>query len=598
MKMTKEEIAWDLSKLFSGPNDPKIDKLIENSKNQVIQFIKDYKGKIKPPEFSASDLNKLFQRQEEFEANLDELLTFAHILYDADMQIIEHEALNNKTTDFLTDVNKKLTFLELEVGKFVFEKKDLLNDPALQNYRHYLEKIARAYPHLLSEVEEQLIVEKDQYGVSQWSQLQGKWLNTRQFHVMVEGEEKILSYGEAYILLSHPDRETRISADKSIYETLGKDEYIFSTALRNICGDWMKTVERRKYDNALHHSLIFNDTSQEIIESLMKTVEENAHVYQRYLKLKANLLKLPRLNYADVLAPLLEMPDKKYSWDETKKLILDAYKSFDNEFAEIAVDMYEKRHIDASIRMGKRNGAYCAGWYKGKSAFILMNFAGQIGEIYTLAHEFGHAIHGYLAMDKQTYLNLHPGYTTAECASTFCELLCTDLLLETSDSDSFKKAILAHVLDDAGMAAFQVSARYWFEESMYNALKNNEYLDGQTISKLWVAGRDKIYGDSIDFFDELIWEWTMKPHYYQVGLRFYNYPYVYAQLFVYALYQIYKTEGKDFAPKFKKLLASGGSVSPKELGKIVGLDITKPEFWKLGIKQYEDFVNQLEKLMS
>ena len=596
--MTKEEIAWDLNKLFTGPDDPKIEKLIENSKNQVEQFIKDYKGKIKTPEFSASELSKLFQRQEEFEANLDELLTFAHILYDADMQITEHEALNNKTIEFITDVNKKLTFLELEVGKFVFENKNLLNDPTLQNYKHYLEKIARAYPHLLSEVEEQLILEKDQYGVRQWSQLQGKWLNTRQFHVMVEGEEKILSYGEAYILLSHPDRATRISADKSIYETLGKDEYIFSTALRNICGDWMKTVERRKYDNAMHHSLIVNDAEQEIIESLMKTVEENAHVYQRYLKLKAKLLNLPRLNYADVLAPLLEMPDKKYSWDESKKLILKTFEGFDKEFVEIATDMFDKRHIDASIRMGKRNGAYCASWYKGKSAFILMNFAGQIGEIYTLAHELGHSIHDYLATDKQTYLNLHPGYTTAECASTFCELLCTDLLLETSESDSFKKAVLAHVLDDAGMAAFQVSARYWFEEGMYNALKNNEYLDGQTISKLWVAGRDKIYGDSIDFFDELIWEWTMKSHYYRVGFRFYNYPYVYAQLFVYALYQVYKTEGKDFAPKFKKLLASGGSVSPKELAKLVGLDITKPEFWELGIKQYEDFVNQLEQLMS
>ena len=598
MKMTKEEIAWDLSKLFTGPTDPKIEQIIENSKKQVEQFIKNYKGKIKPPEFHASDLSKLFQAQEEFDANLDELLTFAHILYDADMQITEHEALKNKVMEFLTDVNKKLTFLELEVGKFVFENKNLLNDPALQNYRHYLEKITRFYPHLLSEVEEQLILEKDQYGVSQWSQLQGKWLNTRQFHVMVEGEEKILSYGEAYILLSHPDRETRISADKSIYSTLAKDEYIFSTALRNICGDWMKIVERRKYNDALHHSLIVNDTEHVIIKSLMKTLEENAHIYQRYLKLKAKLLKLPKLNYADVLAPLLETPDKKYSWDDTKKLILEAFEGFDSEFAEIAVDMFKKRHIDASIRMGKRNGAYCASWYKGKSAFILLNFAGQIGEIYTLAHELGHSIHDYLATDKQTYLNLHPGYTTAECASTFCELLMTDFLLETSDSDSFKKAVLAHVLDDSGMAAFQVSARYWFEESMYKALKNNEYLDGKTISKLWVAGRDKIYGDSIDFFDELKWEWTMKSHYYRVGFRFYNYPYVYAQLFVYALYQIYKTEGKNFAPKFKKLLASGGSVSPKELGKIVGLDITKPEFWKLGIKQYEDFVNQLEKLIK
>ncbi|MFX1601696.1 MAG: M3 family metallopeptidase, partial [Promethearchaeota archaeon] len=168
-------------------------------------------------------------------------------------------------------------------------------------------------------------------------------------------------------------------------------------------------------------------------------------------------------------------------------------------------------------------------------------------------------------------------------------------LLKTSDS-GFKKAILAHVLDEAGMTVFQVSARYWFEWNLYNALKNNEYLDGQTISKYWVAGRDKIYGNSIDFFDELIWEWTMKPHYFRVGFRFYNYPYVYAQLFVYALYQVYKKEGKKFVPKYKKLLAAGGSVSPKELAKSVGLDITKKDFWKLGIKQYEDFVNELEKL--
>jgi len=415
---------------------------------------------------------------------------------------------------------------------------------------------------------------------------------------MVEGIEKMLSYGEINALLRHPDRETRNSADRSIYGTLGKDEYIFSTALRNICSDWMKTVERRKYNNALHHSLIVNDTEQEIIESLMKTVEENADVYRRYLKLKAKLLNVPKLNYADVLAPLLEMPEKKYSWNETKKIILEAYQNFDSEFATYATDMFEKRHIDASIRMGKRNGAYCASWYKGRSAFILLNFAGQMGEIYTLAHELGHAIHDYLAADKQTYLNLHPGYTTAECASIFGELLMTDFLLETSDSVDFKKAILAHVLDDAGMAVFQVSARYWFEEKMYNAIKNNEYLDGQNISKYWVAGRDKIYGDSIDFFDELIWEWTMKPHYFRVGFRFYNYPYVYAQLFVYALYQIYKTEGKEFAPKFKKLLASGGSVSPKELARSVGLDITKKDFWKLGIKQYEDFVNELEKLTN
>jgi oligoendopeptidase F len=174
----------------------------------------------------------------------------------------------------------------------------------------------------------------------------------------------------------------------------------------------------------------------------------------------------------------------------------------------------------------------------------------------------------------------------------------TDHLLTKAESSKEKIAILAHILDEAGITIFQVSARVWFEQSLYNAVEKGENLDGKTISKYWCAGRDKIYGDSVEWFDEMIWEWTMKPHYYFPNNRFYNYPYVYAQLFVYALYQIYKKEGKDFVPKFRKILSSGGSLSPKDLGKIIGLDITKPDFWQLGIKQYEEFVNELEKLIE
>ena len=596
--MTEKEIAWDLTEMYSSHEDPKIEESIKRLSKTVEEFINDYKGKIKSPEFTAQDLLRLFQKQEMFEAEMDELLTYAYLLYDANMQIADSEALKNKVDEFSTDAYKKIAFLELEVRKYVYDNEQLIDDSSLQNYKHYLEKIRRTYPHLLSEIEEQLVLEKDQFGIREWSKLQGKWLNTREFKVMVEGKEKILSYGEANSLLSHPDRDTRISADKSIYSTLGKDEYIFSTALRNICADWIKISTRRKFDSPLHRSLIINDTTQEIIDSLMKTIEENANVYRRYMRLKAKLLNLPKLNYADVLAPLMEASEKKYSWQESKELILEAYNNFGESFVRYAKEMFEKNHIDGSIRKGKRNGAYCASWYKGKTAFVLMSFAEQMREVYTLAHELGHVIHFYLASHEQTYLNTHPGYTVAETASTFCELLLTDLLLEKSESDTEKKAILAHVLDEAGMAVFQVSARFWFEQNLYDAIKRGEFLDGQTISKYWVAGRDKIYGDSVDFFDELIWEWTMKPHYFRIGLRFYNYPYVYAQLFVYALYQTYKKEGKEFVPKFTKLLSSGGSLSPVEMGKIVGLDITKPDFWKLGIKQYEDFVNQLEQLMS
>ncbi len=596
--MTEKEIAWDLTEIFSGSDDPKITATMDNLLKKADGFINAYKGKIITLDFNSQKLLELFKKQEEFQADLAELNLYTNRLYSGNMTIPESEALKNRVEDFGTKISKDLAFLELDTAKFVNDNPDLVNDPILSNYKHILETIQRAFPHYLSEVEEQLILEKDQYGIRAWSNLQSKWLNTRKIVVNVEGKEKELSYGEANALLTHPDRNTRISANKSTYGLLEKEEYVFSSALRSVCGDWVKNSQRRKYDTPMHNSLIVNDTNQEIIDNLMKTIEEGVEVYRKYLSLKAKTLDLPKLNCADVRAPLPMAPHKKYSWEEAKQLAIQAYEKFDPEFAKIVKDMFTRNHIDASPRKGKRNGANCASWYKGKSAYILMTYTGEINEIFTLIHELGHAIHDYLAIAEQTYFNIHPGYTVAETASTFGELLMTDLLLEKAESDEEKMAILAHVLDDAGQAAFQVSARVWFEQDLYKAIESGENLDGKTISKFWCAGRDKIYGDSVEWFDEMDWEWTMKPHYFIPNFRFYNYPYVYAQLFVYALYKTYKQEGKEFVPKFKKILAAGGSLSPEDLGKTVGLDVTKKDFWKLGIKQYEDFVNQLEKLMN
>ena len=596
--MTAKEIKWDFSELFSGYDDPKIQELMESLDKNADQFVTEYKGKIGTKNFNVEDLNTLFTKLEDFSSRAGELQLFATNSFNANMTLPETQALNNMFREFQTKISKKLAFIDLEIGKYVYENKKIISNPTLSNYKHHLETIYREFPHLLSEIEEQIIIEKDQHGIRAWSQLQGAWLNTREFKVNVEGEEKILSYGEANNLLPHSDRNTRISANKSIYGLLGKDEEIFTSALRNICADWVKNSKRRKYDSPLHDSLIANDTTQEIIDNLMKTIEESVGVYQRYLKIKAKLLNLPKLTCADVIAPLLNVPHKKYEWEEAKKIIYEAFGRFDEPFVEFAKDMFARNHIDAGTRNGKRNGAYCADWYKGKSAFILLSFDGALRQVYTLTHELGHAIHVYLSAPNQTYINNNPGMTVAETASIFGELLMTDLLLEKAETKEEKMALIAHILDEAGQAAFQVSARFWFEQSLYDAIEKGEHLDGKTVSKYWCAGRDKIYGDSVEWFEEMEWEWTMKQHYFFPNFRFYNYPYVYAQLFVYALYQTYKKEGKSFVPKFKKLLSSGGSLSPEELGKIVGLDITKPDFWKLGIKQYEDFVNQLENLID
>ncbi|MHA1727855.1 MAG: M3 family metallopeptidase, partial [Promethearchaeota archaeon] len=512
MTEKETEIAWDLTEMFSGHEDPKITETLERLSKRADKFIKDYLGKINKTDFTPQKLLDLFKEQEAFQTDMAQLTLFSNKLYGANMILPENEALKNRVEEFVTKTSKKLAFLKLDAAKFVYENAEIIDNPILFDYKHYLEKFKRKYPHNLSEVEEQLILEKDQYGIKAWSSLQSKWLNTRKITVNIEGKAKELSYGEANALLTHPDKETRISANKSIYGLLGKEEYVFSSALRNICGDWVKNSKRRKYNSPMQNSLIVNDVTREIIDNLMKAVEKNVGVYRRYLQLKAKILKTPKLTCADIRAPLplsLSIAShKKYSWEEAKDLVIQAYKRFDPKFAEIVKDMFDRNHIDASPRKGKRNGANCASWFKGESAYILLTYTGELNEIFTLAHELGHAIHDYLSIREQTYFNFSPGYPVAETASTFGELLLTDLLLEKAGSKEEKMAILAHVLDDAGQAAFQVSARVWFEQSLYEALEKGENLDGKTISKYWCAGRDKIYGDSVEWFEEMNWEWT------------------------------------------------------------------------------------------
>lgn len=147
------------------------------------------------------------------------------------------------------------------------------------------------------------------------------------------------------------------------------------------------------------------------------------------------------------------------------------------------------------------------------------------------------------------------------------------------------------------MAAFQVTARFRFEQSLYKQITMGKFLDGAAISELWTQARDSIYGDAVDWLPEMQWEWTMKMHYYIPNYRYYNYPYVFAQLFVFALYRLYLEEGEAFVPKLKKLLAAGSSQSPAELAQDLGFDIHTVDFWKKGIAQAESFLAELEKTL-
>jgi oligoendopeptidase F len=229
---------------------------------------------------------------------------------------------------------------------------------------------------------------------------------------------------------------------------------------------------------------------------------------------------------------------------------------------------------------------------------MLQSFNGNVSDVFTQAHELGHAVHAYLGARTQKPSNFETGSCLAETGSVFGELLLAEQLLKNARTKTEKQAILATVLDRFFVVTFQVSARVFLEETLYDALNQGEVLDGEAIARLWVASRDMLYGDSVEWLDEMKWAWAVSPHYYMANYRFYNYPYVYAQLFVYALYQLFKEQGESFVPKLKALLAARGSRSPRELAAALGFDITKEEFWQRGMKQVEHFVDLLEETLA
>ena len=590
------DMNLNLSEIFESCEDPAIEKTFIQLEGMAGSLCKKHQGKI--TEYNASQLLRLLKEYEEYLVLSEDLRVFIGMNFYINMLDEKAQSLYNKSQNSSAMRRKKLAFIQLEISELVLKKEELIQDSILENYKHLLEEYKIQGKHRLSELEEQLVIEKDQFGVSAWSDLQSKWVSTREFEFDIDGKKEKFHIGEFAKYRINEDRKIRKIATEAVYAKLSEDGELYSFVLRNIFNDWVTISKRRKYKTPIDDSLISNEVTKEMLDSMFSTIEKSVGLYHRGLKILEKLLGVPKLANYDIDAPLPNVPIKKYQWNEGKKIIIEAFSKFDKEFAQIAKDMFSRNHIDAAPRKGKAGGAFCASWYGGKSAFILQSYNDTITSVQTTAHELGHAIHDYLMSSNQTILNCRNPAVTAETASFFAELLLIEHLLENAETKNEKIDILMNLVKRIGHVIFGLTPMYYFETKLYEAVENGIFLDYKTISSYWEKERTKIYSEYMEFPEKAISSWSSVPHYYIPNFRYYNYPYIFAQLFVYAIYQQYRKDKEQFIPKFKKILTAGGSLSPEDLGKIVGLDITKAEFWKLGMKQYEFFVLELEKLLD
>ena len=390
----------------------------------------------------------------------------------------------------------------------------------------------------------------------------------------------------------HEDPKVRREAMKLVDSEYEKNSMVITHIFNNIIKDYNVERKLRGYKSAISIRNTGNDLDDKAVASLHAVTKKSYPLVQRYYKLKKKILKLDDITLADIYAPMPQT-SKKYSWDEAKKIVLDSFKDFDQEFHDFAKVMFDEHRIDAPVEAKKRGGAFCSGSTPDIKPYVLVNFMGKPRDVMTLAHELGHAIHDFYAA-RQSLFNYFPILPLAETASVFSEMIVTDKLLKEETNKKERQALLTEKLEDIFATSHRQNMFSSFEHVVHDKITGS-ILSTDDLKSLYKEELTAMFGTSVTIPDEYEWEWSTIPHIFE--WPFYVYSYNFGNLLVMALYEQYKEAPETFPDKLKELLECGGSKSPKDILKIVKADITKEAFWEKSLTYIEGLLDELESTL-
>ncbi len=583
-----EDVAWDLGDLYDGPDDARIESDIAQAEADAAAFRERYHGKV--AELDAQALADAVAEHERIESSVVRPLTYAHLLFATNMADPTRGALVARLGEKAAALETQLLFFPLEWAAVPDDAADaVLADEALDHWRHHLLSARKFRPYLLTEPEEKVVTEKTVSGVGAWSRLYEEQLGA--LRVSLDGQE--VSLETAMARLYDTDRDVRRTAAEAITEALGPGLRTRTFVFNTILVDKSIDDRLRGYPTWISSRNLANETTDEAVEALIEATTSRYDVAQRYYRLKARLLGLERLDHFDRMAPIAA-DTSKASWEDARTIVVDAYSDFSDEAGGIVARFFDDSWIDGPVRPDKRTGAFCATTVPGVHPYILMNYTGDRRSILTLAHELGHGLHGVLSQPLG-YFNSSTPLTTAETASVFGEALTFERLLADEDDPRRRLDLLAGSIEDAIATTFRQIAMNRFEHAVHTERRGQGELASERIGELWIEAQTALFGDSVSVEGYTPW-WSYIPHF--TGSPGYVYAYAYGYLFSLAIYRRYVQEGDAMVEPYLELLRAGGSRSPEELARLVGLDLTDPAIWASGIDALAEELDEAERLAA
>jgi oligoendopeptidase F len=583
-----------LRDLYRDVADPTMDADLNAASARAQAFEKQYRGKISAlGSGGATTLLAAVQELESLSELMDKPCVYAQLVHAAKTDEPRHGALVSKTREQRTAINKHLIFFDLEwIAVKDNVATELLKHAGLAKYRHYLEQKRVWKPYFLSEGEEKVLDEKATTGKAAFGRLFEETTATLQFAFTEGGHANSLSLQEILAKLYDPDRQVRQAAAASVSAGLQGQARLLTFIFNNIVLDHDSDCRLRKYPEPIFSRNLANEISGAVVEALMQATERHYGLVQRYYRLKGKLLGLDRLYDYDRYAPIFaEQPS--CDWPAARRIVQESYQAFSPKAGSIVREFFDKSWIDAELRPGKRGGAFASSAVPSVHPYILLNFTDRLRDVMTLAHELGHGIHQYLSRG-QGYLQCDTPLTTAETASVFGEMLTFQRLLQLYPEPKQRLAMLCGKIEDAFATVFRQVVLTRFELDLHRARKEKGELSTDAINDLWLKANQAMFGDVVTLGDGYAWWWSYIGHF--IRSPFYCYAYSFGELLVLALVQKYKQDGPAFVPRYLDLLASGGSEAPDVLLARLGVDVTDPGFWELGLRLLGEMVGEAEKL--
>ena len=589
MQAAKTDLPeWDLSHLYQGPDSKELKADLAGSATDAKAFREKYKGTLEA--IDGAGLGAAIAAFEKIEEVLGKAMSYAQLLFAADMGDAERGRFQQTVHERITDISSDLLFFTLELNRLddkVLEEK--LKDPAASHYQSWVRDVRVYRPHQLDDDLEKLLLEKSVAGKAAWVRLFEETFADMRFQI----GHKSLTLSDTLNMLSDKDGVTRKKAAKVLGEVLGKHQRLFALITNTLAKD--KEIEDtwRKYPRPVSSRNLGNQVEDDVVDALASSVKDAyPDLSHRYYKLKAKWFGQEQLEYWDRNAPLPDDSDKRYSWDEARSMVLEAYGAFEPQMSDIAQRFFDERWIDAGPRPGKDSGAFSHPTVPSAHPYILMNFHGKSRDVMTLAHELGHGVHQILSGPQGALMSDTP-LTTAETASVFGEMLTFRAMLEGETDPARRKILLAGKVEDMLNTVVRQIAFHHFETKVHDERKVGE-LAPERLGEIWMEIQAESLGPAIKLEDEYQHFWAYIPHF--IHTPFYVYAYAFGDCLVNSLYDVFSDGHAAFQGKYLEMLRAGGTLRHKELLAPFGLDASDPQFWKRGLNVVSGFIDELEQL--